>query len=191
MDRREAFSAVSLLVGGTIVGATNFLSGCTTSTEKSPLVILNKEEFKLIEELAETILPKTPSSPGAKEVGIGEFMVTIVSDCYEKGEQKTILEGIKNVDEISLINYNDKFIHLNPSNKNELLLLLEQKSKSYNQNIKRNETPHYYTMMKQLTLWGYLSSEIVGTEILQYLPIPGRYDGCLPYEKGEKSNFSS
>ncbi|MCK5281119.1 MAG: gluconate 2-dehydrogenase subunit 3 family protein, partial [Cyclobacteriaceae bacterium] len=47
--------------------------------------------------------------------------------------------------------------------------------------------PHYYTMMKQLTIWGYLSSETVGTKVLRHLPIPGRYDGCLPYEKGEKA----
>ena len=187
MDRRDALSAVSLIVGGTIVGATNFLSGCTKSSKKSPLVLLDKEEFKLIEELAETILPKTTSSPGAKDVGIGEFIVTIVSDCYEKGEQNTILKGIKNLDELSLLNYNEKFTNLSLSNKNELLLVLEEKSLTYNQNITRSETPHYYTLMKQLTLWGFLTSEIVGTEILQYVPIPGRYDGCLPYEKGEKS----
>lgn len=187
MDRRDALSAVSLIVGGTIVGATNFLSGCTKSSEKSPLVLHSKEEFKLIEELAETILPKTTSSPGAKDVGIGEFIVTIVSDCYEKGEQKTILDGIINLDDISLRNYNDKFIHLSPSNKNELLLMLEEKSKTYNQNIIKGEAPHYYTMMKQLTIWGFLSSATVGTKILRHVPIPGRYDGCLPYEKGEKA----
>jgi hypothetical protein len=42
-------------------------------------------------------------------------------------------------------------------------------------------------MMKQLTLWGYFSSEIGMKQALRFLPIPGRYDGALPYKKGDKA----
>ena len=46
---------------------------------------------------------------------------------------------------------------------------------------------HYYTMMKQLTLWGFFSSKTGMTETLRHLPVPGRYDGALPYAKGDKA----
>ena len=187
MDRREALSMVSLILGGTIVGACNFLSGCKESEKKQVIGLLNKQELKLIEDLAETILPKTSSSPGAKEVEIGKFINTIVSDCYDEVEQNAFITGIKKLDEISILNYDEKFMRLNPVNKTALLLLLESESEIHNQNIIKGEPPHYYTMMKQLTIWGYLSSETVGTKVLRHLPIPGRYNGCLPYEKGEKS----
>ncbi|MCK5470845.1 MAG: gluconate 2-dehydrogenase subunit 3 family protein, partial [Cyclobacteriaceae bacterium] len=127
------------------------------------------------------------SSPGAKEVEIGKFINTIVSDCYDEVEQNAFIAGIKKLDDISILNYDSKFNKINSVNKTALLLLLESESKIHNQNIIKGEPPHYYTMMKQLTIWGYLSSETVGTKVLRHLPIPGRYNGCLPYEKGEKS----
>ncbi len=187
MDRREALSMVSLIFGGTIVGAGSFLAGCKENTKKQTFGLLNKEELTLSEDLAETILPKTISSVGAKEVEIGKFINTIVSDCYDELEQKAFLDGIKKLDETSILNFEEKFMRLSPKLKMELLLILERESKSYNQNNVKGEAPHYYTMMKQLTIWGYLSSKTVSTEVLRHVPIPGRYDGCLPYEKGEKA----
>jgi hypothetical protein len=42
-------------------------------------------------------------------------------------------------------------------------------------------------MMKELTLWGFFSSEIGATQALRYVAIPGRYEGCIPYKKGDKA----
>ena len=42
-------------------------------------------------------------------------------------------------------------------------------------------------MIKQLTLWGYFSSEIGATQALRYVAIPGKYEGCIPYKKGDKA----
>ncbi|CAM0553420.1 hypothetical protein EHLJMEHL_03513 [Vreelandella titanicae] len=41
--------------------------------------------------------------------------------------------------------------------------------------------PHYFTMMKQLTLFGFFTSEVGATEVLRYEAVPGRYEGCAPY----------
>jgi hypothetical protein len=42
-------------------------------------------------------------------------------------------------------------------------------------------------MMKQLTLWGFFTSETGMTETLRHAPVPGKYDGAVPYTKGEKA----
>jgi hypothetical protein len=34
-------------------------------------------------------------------------------------------------------------------------------------------------MLKQLTLWGYFTSEVGAKQALAYLPVPGRYEGCV------------
>lgn len=39
--------------------------------------------------------------------------------------------------------------------------------------------------MKELTLLGYLTSEIGCTQALRYLEVPGRFDGDAPYTKGD------
>jgi hypothetical protein len=41
-------------------------------------------------------------------------------------------------------------------------------------------------MMKQLTLLGFFTSEPGATKAVRYIPVPGRYDGCVPYKKGDK-----
>lgn len=56
------------------------------------------------------------------------------------------------------------------------------------QQDKSKEAPprHYFRMMKELTLLGYFTSEIGQTQALRYNPVPGRYEGCVPYKKGDK-----
>lgn len=186
MDRREALSMVSLVCGGTIAGAAGFLSGCKENKPKSIMGILDNSQQNILEELAETILPKTSNSPGAKDVEIGKFANRIVTDCYTENEQNELIDGLLKLDEISQLNYNDKFIKLSIVDKNELILKLESESKTSNQTRQNEAPPHYYSMMKQLSVWGYLSSEIVGTKVMRFVPIPGRFEGCIPYETGEK-----
>ena len=57
------------------------------------------------------------------------------------------------------------------------------------QEKKRGETPHYFSMMKELTLLGYFSSEIGCTHALRYAETPGSYDGDVPYHKGDRAWF--
>jgi hypothetical protein len=42
-------------------------------------------------------------------------------------------------------------------------------------------------MMKELTLFGYFTSEVGCTQALNYLPIPGRYDACVDIDKNQKT----
>jgi len=187
MDRRDALSIVSLIVGGSVVGAGNFLSGCKPKERKSIFGVLDNQQIKLLEEVAETILPGTTDAPGAKNVEIGKFMNSIVSDCYNEMEQQTFLQGLVQLNEKSEETYHAEFLGLNHDEKEALLLQLEEESRTYNQNLNAGQPVHYYSMIKQLSLWGYLSSELVGTKVLRHVPIPGRFEGCIPYQQGEKS----
>lgn len=93
----------------------------------------------------------------------------------------------------------------NADQRKAFLVSLEKEAKEYNAKRDEKDKPakekaqkeldpnyvgspsHYYTMMKQLTLWGYFTSEIGMKQALRFLPIPGRYDGALPYKKGDKA----
>ena len=40
---------------------------------------------------------------------------------------------------------------------------------------------HWFGQLKELTIWGYFTSEIVVTQVLHESPLgPGRYEGCVP-----------
>jgi hypothetical protein len=212
MNRREALSSVALLLGGTIIGAEAFLSGCTNSSKNPGAAGLSfsPDDIAFLDEVGETILPATASSPGAKEAKIGQFMKTIVNDCYEEKDQKTFVDGMGQLNEASRKKYSKDFISLSETEKHDFLVGLDKDAKDYmkkkgdfdkqqyekeasekakgNTTFKREEMPnHYFTMIKQLTIWGYFTSEPGATKALRYIPVPGRYDGCVPYKKGDKA----
>jgi len=64
---------------------------------------------------------------------------------------------------------------------------LDKEAKDYMSKKKPDEPSHYFRMMKELTLWGYFTSEVGATKALRYVAVPGRYEGCIPYKKGDKA----
>jgi Gluconate 2-dehydrogenase subunit 3 len=186
MERREAVQYIALLLGGTLVGANSFITGCKTADKKDNTVF-TQEDVAYLNEVADTILPTTPSSPGAKAANVGQFMTVMVNDCYEEKDQKIFHEGMNKLNDAAEKNYNAAFMKLNPQQRHDLLVKLDTEQKDYTGKKKKEDPSHYFRMMKELTLLGYFTSEIGTTQARRYAPVPGRYEGCVPYKKGEKA----
>ena len=84
MNRRDAVSAVAILLGGTIVGGEMFLSGCKPGARKAAGIPMTQDDVAFLDEVAETIIPAT-GTPGAKAAKVGQFMNTMVTDCFGSG----------------------------------------------------------------------------------------------------------
>ncbi|HEV9036092.1 MAG TPA: gluconate 2-dehydrogenase subunit 3 family protein [Puia sp.] len=175
MQRREALQRVAVLVGGTVIGAEAFLSGCKTPPRKEGLFY--DTDVALMGEIGETILPAGGGVPGAKEAGIGEFMKVIVTDCYTPGDQDVFVKGLQTLRD-------KKFMDLSAGQRHDLLVELDKEARDPKYNDKNK---HYFKMLKQLTIWGYFSSEAGATKATRYIETPGHYDGNLPYKKGDKA----
>jgi hypothetical protein len=188
MNRREALSSVALLLGGTILGAEAFLSGCTNADRHIGDAGLNfsQDDVAFLDEVGETIIPAT-TTPGAKEAKIGEFMKTIVRDCYEPKDQQLFTDGMKKLEEASKKKSGKSFLDSTPEQRHDLLVDLDKEQKDYMAKKKPEDPPHYFRAMKELTLWGYFTSEPGATKALRYIAVPGHYDGCVPYKKGDKA----
>lgn len=187
MNRREALSTVTLLMGGTIVGANAFLYGCKQST-RNISEALSADDIAFLDEVGETILPATASSPGAKEANVGEFMQTMISDCYSPQERDIFIKGIDKLNQASKDKFGKKFLSLEAGDKHDLLLSLEAEAKNYASTKKPEDSEiHYYTLMKQLTLLGFLTSEPGATKAMRRVSVPGRYEACIPLEDGQKA----
>jgi hypothetical protein len=189
MNRRDALTRVGLLLGGTIVGAEMFLSGCTNSPEKTIGIAgtnFSNDDIAFLDEIAETILPKT-DTPGAKDAKVGEFMARIVKDCYTQDEQKTFLDGMKKLMDASKQQNGKSFLESTPEQRHDLLVALDKEQKAYSASKKEADPVHYFRMMKELTLWGYFTSEQGATKALRYVAVPGKYEGCIDYKKGDKA----
>lgn len=184
MNRREAISSVALLLGGTILGAEAFLSGCKTKTDAG--LSFTATDISFLDEVAETILPAT-GTPGAKAAKVGEFMTVMVRDCYEEKDQKIFMDGMKKLDEACKAKNSKSFMEATAAQRHDLLVALDAEQKEYQKNKKPEDPTHYFRMMKELTLSGYFTSEVGATKALRYVAVPGKYEGCIPYNKGDKA----
>jgi hypothetical protein len=207
MERREAVKYISLLLGGTVIGADAFLSGCRNKGA-SNIADLTAEDIAYLNEVGETILPRT-ATPGAKDARVGEFMQVMVRDCYEEADQRAFMDGLGKLNDASREKFKNDFMSITPEQRTQLLTEIDAEAKAYQKEVsafnneenqkakdeeakgnrdykRQHKAPHYYTMMKQLTLLGFFTSEPGMTQAVRYLPVPGRYEGCVPYTKGDK-----
>ena len=184
MDRREAVKYISLLLGGTLVGGSAYLSGCKSNTGKE--MKFTEEDIAYLDEMANTILPDT-ATPGAKAAKVGLFMTVMVNDCYEENDQKIFHDGMVKLDDLSKKNYNSSFMKINDQQRHDLLVQLDHEQKDYMKNKKKEEPSHYFRIMKELTLLGYFTSEIGCKKARRYIETPGKYEGSIPYKKGDRA----
>ena len=204
MERRELLKMIALLTGGVVVGGEVFLSGCKTNTTSQKVKgLLTANDEATLNEVGNVIIPDT-DSPGAKVANVGAFMNVFVSDCYTPAEQKTFTAGLKTMAEVCKTQYKKGFEEISPAEKTALLTQLEKEASMHNKQLQEKEKigrdsaklalkdfagdpVHYYTMIKQLTLMGYFTSEPGMTKALRHVPVPGKYDGAYPYKKGDKA----
>jgi hypothetical protein len=183
MNRREAVQHISLLLGGTIAGANVFVS-CKSNDNTA--ISFSDKDVALLDEIADTILPPT-KTPGAKAAKVGQFMTVMVNDCYDERDKKIFHDGLKQIQELSEKEYNNKFTGIKPEQRNALLVKLDNEQKQAMRTWKADQPKPYFRLMKELTLLGYFTSEIGCTQARRYIETPGRFDACIPYKKGDKA----
>jgi len=187
MNRRELLKMISAvtgtaMIGGTAIGTSTLLSGCATTAPATP-ISLTAADIALLDEVAETILPRT-DTPGAKDAEVGKFMAVYVPDCYTLEEQAVFYKGLSSLETSSQKTYNRSFMALSPIERQTFITQLDQEARVPKS---EGESAHYFTMIKQLTLFGFFTSEVGATQVLRHMPVPGHFDGALPYEEGDRA----
>lgn len=182
MNRRELLKLITATTGTAMIGgaAATLLSGCATQSQ-TPLVF-SADNIVLLDEIAETILPRT-ETPGAKDARVGEFMAVYVTDCYTQQEQAVFHQGLIDFEARCEKTYGRSFVNLQPAEREAFVSELDQQA--YAQATQGNV--QYFTMIKQLTLFGFFTSKEGGTQVLRHAPIPGRFDGELAYKPGDRA----
>lgn len=191
MNRREALQRFSLLIGGSLLGADSLLAknvdwdALEDAPDSKGIGLFSKSQIKLMNEIADTILPET-GTPGAKAAKVGQFIAVIVSDCYEPADQKIFTEGLAQLQVLCKQKTGKSFVKCSPQQRLDFLKVLDQEQKAYYKSKKPSDPPLYFRQMKDLTLLGYFTSEVGATQALRYLPVPGRYE-TIDYKKGDRA----
>lgn len=173
IDRRHALERLSLILGGTLSPQlTAAVQGQVLNDGDSLEIGPGREA--LLAEVADVIIPET-DTPGAKEAGAHRFIIRVMRDCYVLEEQETFYAGLDRIEQAASAAHGKPFVELGRETQAALVEEAARKDKPF------------FREMKRLTVTGYFTSEIGATEALEYLPIPGRFDGDVPLQPSQKA----
>lgn len=183
MNRREALSRAAILLGGAISAPTiaALMSGCKADTKATAggTSYLSAEQEALLNELCDLILPKT-STPSATEAGVPTFVHTVMQDCTAQAERDAFVAGLQQLDTDA-----KGFAKLSVEEKQAFLKKLDADARAAGD--KATPTQAAWRKLKELTVVGYFTSEIGASEVLEYVPVPGRWEACIPLAEGQKA----
>ncbi len=203
MERREAlknlgFGSLAVFTSTALFGA---LQGCsvTPKADWSP-IFLTPEEAAQLEKICEAILPKT-NTPGATDAGVAIHLDSALANIYEDEEPDFFKRGlaafIKNFNNSQEVSFNKSEIQLITDVINAYFKkyeadesILKSFRESFDEDGEKTDEfceTYFVTNAVDSTFWSYFTSELVGETVMRYDPIPGPYQGCIPYEKGQKS----
>ena len=148
MNRRDALKTA-------LFASIGVMAGCRSD---------RASDQALMEEIADTLLPTTAGSPGAKAAGTGAAMSLILNDCYTPAQQRGVREGL------------DRFRAKN---------FLAQSRTDREAFVRSVGREAWFAPVRDLALGAYFSSETGMTKALRYVRIPGKYVGCMPLEPGQ------
>jgi hypothetical protein len=216
MNRREVLQQVAWLMGGALSAPAvlGVLNGCSRKPSASAPLVLDEAQRAIISEVAELIIPHT-DTPGAKDVGVPEFIESMLQQAFASEDQESFISGLKDFDAAAQRAHGQPFLKLSQPQRlafaqsvhdtavaelqarrekrrgwrqledkgtvpvGRLRSIKKQLTTLLHADAKRSVRPFILTM-KELTLLGFFSSEVGATQILQYLPVPGRLQACIP-----------
>jgi Gluconate 2-dehydrogenase subunit 3 len=144
-------------------------------------------EVDLLNDVADTILPRT-DTPGARDAAVGQVIARYSAACYPPEHIALLKSGIADIEAQMQALQGKPFRQASGAAKISLLVSIDRQAKEHAHRADAtpgDQSPHYFTLMKQLTLFGFFTSEPGATRVARYRPVPGKYQGCIPYVKGQ------
>lgn len=189
MNRREVLRYTAWITGSAISAslASAILSGCSEqpieqnqakgtniSSSASLLHFFTPEQFTLVGLLADTILPRT-DSPSATDVKVHTTLDFMLGQVFDSAYQTTFKS-----DWLALEKHlnQQQFLQLEPPAQIDVLQALELSQKDETADAKKA-----LVEFKQQVIAYYLTTEEIGKNFLNYLPIPGFYKPCISVDE--------
>ena len=155
-------------------------------------------------QLADLILPKT-DTPSATEVGVHGFLDRYVSTVSDEQEQKLMKTGLGEFIKKTLSDSGkEAYSDLNDSDLEPILAAsLAQREEEEERKLLESLTTYHQAIAKGVqakldaevaryvfanqfrdsVIWAYRTSEVIGEQVMAYLPAPGEYIGCADLDE--------
>lgn len=197
LNRRELIQASSIALGAFFSSQTlTALADAETKAFNPGKTFLDKNTRLILAQISEIIMPRT-DTPGAIDVGVPDKMDEIFAQVLKTEEQQKIKNGFVALEQLCKAMYKKSFLALDATNQIALVKTLNLNFvkagskeatliEDYQSAIDKTQTQKaidLFAIIKELTLLIFFRSEPGATKVLQYVAIPGRFNGCVPLKE--------
>lgn len=174
MNRRIAIRDLTLALSGLVSIPAWATNGWKSDSLTLSTGIFKTNEQQILDVIVETIIPES-TTKGAKSLGVPAFLQKMLQDCYEAPVSENVKSGLITTEATAQKQFGKAFVTCDIQQKQQILLGFEKSEDS--------KLKDFYSLIKNLTILGYTTSEYVQTEFLHYNMAPGHYYGCVPVKK--------
>lgn len=191
MNRREFLECAAILIGGVSASQVGFSLSAEQKTylATAPNYIaqaanyLSKSQKATLAMLTETIMPRT-DTPGAIDAGVPRFVELMVFEWFNEAERAIFLQGLNDLMTSVSETYQQPFEILSEKKRVTILEKLEAQASDsswYDMGSAAlrdflSDAP-FICQLKELTIWGFFTSEVGATQVLRYEVMPMKFDG--------------
>ena len=153
--------------------------------------VFNQQQKKIVKIIVGHIVPTT-DTPGAVDAGVPQFVERMAQEWFTEKERDNFLLGLEHVEELSQQTYGKPYIAMNGQEQIELLEELEDAASDSDWYKYGNVMADFISdspficHIKELTLWGFFTSEVGSTQVLRQ-SIMTEFKGDIPLRADESS----
>lgn len=172
LTRREAIRRAALLLGVAI--SPSLLAGALGAAPAGMQLSvprLGAERLATLAAAADRILPRT-DTPGARDAGVPAFVELMFAEYLTADERRRLADGLADLQKRATAAHGRAFAALAVAEQDALLKTLAAEA--------QDQARGFFQQLRELTVVGYFTSELVGKEVLHYDPVPGRWEADVP-----------
>jgi len=132
----------------------------------APIIQWRADQDALLNQWMGVIIPES-SIPGAVSLGVPAFVKTMLRDCYEPSSSALLTKVLASLPSI---------VKVSESEKEQMFFQIEQGKMGA-------DAQKAMKTLKGLTIQGYMTTEYVMVNHLNYVMAPGFFNGCEPIKK--------
>lgn len=132
----------------------------------APIIQWSADQDSLLNNWMGVIIPES-SIPGAVSLGVPAFVKTMLKDCYEPKTSENLVKALATLPSIEKVS---------ESEKEQVFFQIEKGNMGA-------DAQKAIATLKGLTIRGYMTTEYVMVNHLNYVMAPGFFNGCEPLKK--------
>jgi hypothetical protein len=162
LTRRDVLKAAATVAAVVPLATGEGLVSVVAAATNAPL-FFTRDQFALVDELCELIIPADEHSGGARAAGVAAYIDKRIADAFDQEPKQQWTDGLAAIDQLARDQKGARFMDLTPADREALLTAIAAEEE-------KPTTPagQFFVRLKRQTVRGYYTSKIGIHDELDY-----------------------